>query len=108
MNLKQYYARIREFEESLTDPFVILVSLESPDGGKAGVRTEVPRHIAARFLAEGKARLASDDEAREFRQQQLAAKKEADRLEAASRIHFAVVPEGDLAGLKQGTRGTKQ
>lgn len=108
MNLKQYYAHIREIEETLGEPFVVLVSLETPDGGKPGVRTEVPRHLAARFVAESRSRVASEDEAREFRQQQLAAKKEADRLETAGRIQFAVVPEGELTGLRPGSRGGKQ
>ena len=108
MDLKHYYQQIRQVEESLQEPFVVLVSQETPDGGKAGIRTEVPRQLAARFVVEGRSRLANEEEAREFRQQQLAAKKEADRIEAATRIHFAVVPEGELASLRSGSRSSKQ
>jgi hypothetical protein len=33
------------------------------------VKTEVPRELAARMIAEGKAELASEEEAAEFRKQ---------------------------------------
>jgi hypothetical protein len=108
MDLKVYYQRMRQVEESIQEPCVVLVSLETPDGGKAGVCTEVPRELAARHIVDGRARLASDEESREFRAQVAAAKKEADRREAASRIHFAVLPESELGSLKGGSRSSKQ
>jgi hypothetical protein len=48
MDLQIYYRKIRAMEDSLKDPSVVLVSLETPDGGREGVRTEVPRRIGAR------------------------------------------------------------
>jgi len=43
------------------------VSRETPDGGRAGVKTQVPRALAARMIVEEKADLATPEEAEEFR-----------------------------------------
>ncbi len=107
MELTSYYQRIRQIEAGLQEAFVVLVSLETPDGGKAGVRTEAPRTVAAKFIAEGWARPATEEETQEFQAQKQAAKKEAERRETASRIHFAILPESELGNLKP-QRGSKQ
>lgn len=78
MNLKAYYQRIRDLEASLLTPFVVLVSHGTPDGGKEGLRTEVPSQLAAKMIADGRAHLANDDEARDFRQKVADAKRSAD------------------------------
>jgi hypothetical protein len=67
MDLKVYYRKIREIEASIEEPFVVLVSRATEDGGKAGVRSEVPRRLAAKLIAEETAALASPEEATEFR-----------------------------------------
>ncbi|MFN3324140.1 MAG: hypothetical protein ACK5AZ_11640 [Bryobacteraceae bacterium] len=67
MDTKAYYRKIKEIEDSIEHENVVVVSEATPDGGKAGVRTEVPRKIAARIVVEGRARLASDEETEEFR-----------------------------------------
>ena len=41
---------------------MVVISLETPDGGKAGVPTEVSRRNAARLIVEGWAELANADE----------------------------------------------
>ena len=51
MNLKAYYQKLRQTEASLTNPDVVLISLATPNGGRAGVPTEVPRDIAAKCRA---------------------------------------------------------
>jgi len=68
MDLKVYYRKIREIEASLPDGDIVIVSLETPDGGREGVPTEVPRRLAAKSMVEGKSRLASEAEAAQFRQ----------------------------------------
>jgi hypothetical protein len=76
MDLQVYYKKIRAMEESLRDPSVVLISLDTPDGGREGVRTEVPRRIAARMMVEGSARLATTEEAREFHAGNVEAKRQ--------------------------------
>lgn len=96
MDLREYYQKIRETEQKLTGSSVVVVSTQTPDGGKEGVRTEVPKHIAAKMLVEGRARLASDVEAREFAEQKLEAKQLADEIAAASRMQVTVVASNEL------------
>ena len=65
MDLKTYYSRISEVEASIESPDVVIVSVDD-DPIRVGVRTEVPKRIAARMIAEGKARLATPEEAERF------------------------------------------
>lgn len=66
MDLQVYYQDIREVEAAIPTEFAVIVSLATKDGGREGVKTEVSRQIAARSVVEGRARLASEEEAREF------------------------------------------
>ncbi len=67
MDLRVYFQKIRRIEAELAEPYVVVVSRETPDGGKPGVRTEVPRALAAKLIVEDQAALASAEEAAEFR-----------------------------------------
>lgn len=67
MDLRVYYQRIRAVQADLTEPCVVIVSKETPDGGKAGVKTDVPKALAARMIVEDRAVLASPEETAQFR-----------------------------------------
>ncbi len=67
MDLRAYFQKIRKVESELAEPFVVVVSRETADGGKPGVKTEVPRALAARLIVEDHAALASPEEAEAFR-----------------------------------------
>jgi hypothetical protein len=99
MDLTVYYKKIREAEAELPEPCVV-VSNETEDGGRAGVRSEVPRRIGARMVVEGRARAATGEEAREFREEAAKAKYEADRVAEASRVRWSVVPTDELRQLR--------
>ena len=47
-------------------PYVVVISLETPEGGKPGRATEVGRESAAKLIVEGKVRLAEADEQAAF------------------------------------------
>lgn len=96
MDLRAYYKKVREADETLTGEDVVLVSLDTAEGGKAGVRTEAPRGIAARLLAELRARVASPEEAREFHETQRAAREAHEQGEAAKRVQVMVIPSQEL------------
>ena len=102
MDLQVYFKKIRALEEGLRDPSVVLVSIETQDGGREGVRTEVPRRTAARMIVEGAARVATAEEAREFQNQKVEAKRQADQIAAASRMQFTVISPNELRKLKGG------
>ena len=92
MDLRAYYRKVREVESSLPQAFVILVSRETPDGGKAGVMSEVSRLSAAKQVAEGRASVATEEEATAFHQNNLNAKRVADEAAALNRMQVVVMP----------------
>lgn len=67
MDMREYFARIKKTALDLGE-FVLITSLETPDGGKAGVVQEVAREIAARLIVERKARPATEEEAASFKE----------------------------------------
>ena len=96
MDLKQYFRKLRETEDSLTEPYLVIVSLETSDGGKAGSMCEVPRTVAAKMIVERRATLASIEQKELFFQQQEAAKKAAEKAELARRVQVAIIADSDL------------
>jgi hypothetical protein len=107
MDLKAYYRRIREMQQQLPEDSIVLVSQETPDGGKSGVRVEVTREIAAKMLVEGAAKLATADDALEFRQQNADAHQRAEQLAAASRMQVTVVAAPELRNPKGPARPSR-
>lgn len=82
MDLRLYYQKIRKLESDIKDPLVVIVSRETPDGGKPGVKADVPRELAARMIADEKADLATPEEAAQFRAEVQAAWKIAQKSAA--------------------------
>ena len=66
MDLRAYYQKIRKLEADLPGPFVVVVSRETSDGGRAGVLTEAPRGLAAKLIVDERASLASPEQSAEF------------------------------------------
>ena len=100
MDLKVFYQKMRAMEATIADDPTLVSSLATSDGGKAGVVSEVPRAVAARLLVEGRARVASEDEAAEFRANTA---KERQRLEDeanAGRVRLTVISDSQLRALK--------
>jgi hypothetical protein len=95
MDMRVYYAKIREKEDELREDSVVVLSLETADGGRAGVPTEVSRRNAAKLLVEGRAALATEEEAQNFRQAIKEAKTAADEREAARRMEFTLISATD-------------
>ncbi len=98
MDLRQYFQKIRQLEASIAEKYPLVTSLETEDGGKAGVVSEVPRYEAARTIVEGKARLATDEEKQAFQERLAAALKAAEELEAAKRLQFGLLFGSDRPG----------
>lgn len=92
MDVKQYFKKLHELEAEVKEADVIVVSYETPDGGKAGVMTEVPRRNACQLVLERRARMASEAEAAAYRQCEAAQREEFAREQAASKIQYQLVP----------------
>jgi len=69
MDLRGYYQKIKEVESKIADAFALIVSLESPDGGKAGTQTEVTRSLAAKMIVNGLAKLVTAEDKRAVKSQ---------------------------------------
>jgi hypothetical protein len=54
------------------------------------------------MIVEGAARVATAEEAREFQDQKVEAKRQADQIAAASRMQFTVISPNELRKLKGG------
>lgn len=93
MDLRQYFRKIREAEASLTDEYPVVSSLETPDGGKAGIVSEVPRAIAAKMIVEGRAVIATETERERYRQEQLDGRARAEKAELAKRVQVALIAD---------------
>ena len=100
MDMRAFYQRIRDAAAVIEDPFPIVISLATGDGGKAGTPTEVMRQLAAKMMVEGSARLANQAEAQQFREGQAEAKRLADQAAAAARVQLTVLTTADLNLLK--------
>lgn len=96
MDLKQYFRKMREIESTISEPYPLVISLETPDGGKAGMTTEVSRLNAARMIIEGRAVLANEGEKQAYREQQAAARAAAEKAELAKRVQVAILTDSDL------------
>jgi hypothetical protein len=104
MDMRTFFQKIKQVETAIPDEFVIVVSLETPDGGKPGLMTEVIRSRAARLVVEGRARLASAEEACEFRKEAKDAVEAFVRAERAQNVRVVVIPEEDSQEPKKNRR----
>jgi len=101
MNLKEYFNEIYIQEVSIEDEFVLVISLATPNGGKAGVVSEVSRATAAKMIVDKTARLATPEETEEIRERQLEAKRQKDTAVIQARLRLAVQAEDELHTLKE-------
>jgi len=100
MDLKVYYQKIQQVEAGLPGAHVVVMSRETPDGGRAGVANEVTRAVAAKLIVEGSARLATPEEAKAFREGIAAAKRAMEQQAAANRVQVRVISDADLRALQ--------
>jgi hypothetical protein len=104
MDLKAFYRKIHELELAIASPYVVVIGIETPDGGKAGNPAEVSRLIAAKLITEGRVRLASDEETKAFHELQAANRAEAEALAATQRMMVTLVPSSDLRAKHRTTK----
>src|ERR1700676_3108944 len=67
VDLRLYFQKIRTIEASIPGLHAAVISLETSDGGRAGQISEVSRAVAAKLVAQGKVRLADEQEAEDFK-----------------------------------------
>ena len=102
MDIRMYFEKLREIKGSISEPFVVVCSLATPDGGKAGNLTEVSRNAAAKLLVENRARLANEDEVRAYRERCDRRRAEAEQALAKSKLQFTLLTEQESKALRSG------
>jgi hypothetical protein len=100
MDVRSYYKKVREAEATLTGEYMVMVSLATPEGGKDNVKTEVPKGIAAKLIAEGRSRVATAEEAKSFHDETQFALMQHQEEEAARRLQVMVIPSHEMRKLK--------
>ena len=93
MDLRQYFKKLREVETTIGDEFPYVVSLETSDGGKAGVVCEVSREQAAKMIVDRRGVLADDSQKDCHLKIQAARRKAAEKAEMAKRLQVAIISE---------------
>jgi hypothetical protein len=67
MDFRIYYQKVRDVEAKIPGAYAVVVSNATPDGGKAGVATEVTRRVAAKMVVDGTATLSTNGEIKRSR-----------------------------------------
>jgi len=96
MDLRRYYQELRQKEAEIEGKEIYVVSLDTPDGGKAGVITQVPKKLGCKLIVEGKARLATTEEVEQFEKEQAEKRAEFFNQEFARKIQVQVVAEPSM------------
>jgi hypothetical protein len=104
MDLRLYFQRLAEIEQTIETPHVFVTSLATPDGGKQGVVSEVSRSVAAQLFVENRARHATDAERAQYRAKVERAMAAAEQERLASKVQVTVVADPDLRSLKNSPR----
>ena len=91
MDLRQYYKKLHELEANMPEEHVLMVSVDSGDGGKEGVITEVPRRNACQLILENRAKRMDPKEAEEYRLMEGLKREQFQRERAASKVQVELV-----------------
>jgi len=108
MDLRVFFQKLRKIEQEIGDPHVVVVSHETPDGGRAGQLAEVSRSVAARLILEGHAHLATPEESAQFRAEARKALEEAQQRQMAEKVQVNVISDADLRAMKSAMRAEKR
>jgi uncharacterized Fe-S cluster-containing radical SAM superfamily enzyme len=108
MDLRVFFQKLRKIEQEIAAPHVIVVSHETPDGGRPGQLAEVSRSVAARLILEGHAHLATEEESTEFRTAARMAVEEAEQKLMAAKVQVNVISDADLRAMKNAARAEKR
>jgi hypothetical protein len=96
MDLKQYFKKIKDTESSIEELYLLMVSLETADGGKSGTVVEVSRQEAAKAMVEGRAVRASDEQKDAYWKLEAERKKSAEKAEFSRRLQIAIISDSEL------------
>lgn len=95
MDLRAYFQKLTDIEQTIETECLMVTSLATPDGGKEGVVSEVSRTVAAQLFAESRARRATDAERAQYRARMDRALAAAEQERLSSRVQVTVLADPD-------------
>ena len=100
MDVRVYFEKIRQVQATIEPPYVLVNSLETPDGGIPGTVSEVTRHMAAKLIVEHRARLATNQEIVSFQENAEQIRRSTEEQIASSRVQVSLISESDLREIR--------
>ncbi len=100
MDLKLYFHKVRTIEATIAGEHAVVVSMETTDGGRPEQMSEVSREVAAKLAAQGRARLANEEEAREFKAAAENSRRAIEERSMRERIQVSLMHAADLKLLR--------
>ena len=104
VDIRLYFHKLDETERAIATPHVVVVSESTPDGGRPGIVSEVSRSVAARLIAESRARLGTDAEARDYQAGKERARAALEQERLANRVQVTVLSDNELRSLRSPQR----
>lgn len=108
MNLKDYYREIAAQEAAIQEPFVLVISLATSNGGRAGIPSEVNRATAAKLVVDKQARLATPEEVTKLREEREEEKRQRDIAALQERVRMTRLAEDELRTLKRALQPSRK
>jgi len=104
VDLTAFYRKIAEVEAQIGGDHAVVVSNETADGGRSGRTASVAKEVAARMVVEGKARLATPEEAAQHQGEMARAVEAAKKRELLGRAQVRLLSDGDIEALRGALR----
>lgn len=99
MDSREFFRRARSKAATIAEPFVVVVSKETGDGGVAGVMTYASRDIAARLVVKDYAELATKEQSEAYFAQDKRVREEFEAEKWRNRVQVAVIRDEEVAKL---------
>ncbi len=107
MDLRVFFQKVRQLEKELPGNHVVVVSTETPDGGRPGQTAEVAKAVAARMIVEGKARLATPEECAQRQSEVASGIETAKRRDLMGKAQVRLLSDSDIESLRTALRSPK-
>lgn len=107
MDLRLFYQKVRQLEKEIEGSHTVVVSSETPDGGRPGQTSEVAKGVAARMIVEGRARLATPEERAQYQAEMARGIEAAKRRDLMGRAQVRLLSDSDIESLRSALRPTK-
>jgi hypothetical protein len=107
VDLRAFFQNVRQQEKQIPGSHAVVVSTETPDGGRPGRTTEVAKDVAARMIVEGKARLATPEECAQHQAGVAQGVDAVRRREEMGRAHVRLLSDSDIEMLRSALKPGK-